>query len=146
MLFCILFAIAQTPVMVVSLPFVKANTICKNNQNEADKTLFTTVCLSRMIKGYRPVKVYYAMYSRDGKEELIPLGIASFIYLNKDQVFARCELDVKPPKDIKEYVLNAKTYAGKNDYYISTSCIIEINNAELKLLILRPKEKAIIFE
>jgi hypothetical protein len=146
MLAAILLVFSQNPALVVSLPFIKADTVCTNKQNESDRTLFTAKCLDRMAKNYKPVKIYYAMYSSDGKEELAPLGVVSCIYVTKDQIFARCEFDVKPPKDIKEYILNAKTSASKNDYYVNTSCIVEISNADIKAFVLRTKDKAITFE
>jgi hypothetical protein len=146
MFFCLLLAFSQNPAITVSMPFIKADTVCKNRQNESDQTVFTANCLDKMAKNYKPAKVYYAMYNSDGTEELIPLGYASCVYLTKDQIFARCELEVKPPKDIKEYVLNAKTSARKGEYYINTACVVEISNADIKLFVLRPKEKAIVFE
>lgn len=134
------------PAMVVSLPFIKADTVCKNNQNESDKTLFTSKCLDIMVKNYKPVKIYYAMYGSDGREDIVPLGYASCIYLTKDTIYARCELDVNPPKQIKDYILNAKTYSGKGNFDFSDNCIFTIKQAEIKHFILRPKEKAIVFE
>ena len=107
------------PALVVSLPFIKADVVCRNNQNESDKTLFTAKCLDIMVKNYKPVKIYYAMYSSDGKEEIIPLGYVSCIYVTKDIIYARCELDVAPPKQIKDYILNAKTYSGKGNFDFS---------------------------
>lgn len=137
---------AADPALVASMPFIKADVICKNSQNETDKTVFTSRCLQDMAKNYKPVKVYLAMYGKDGSEEIIPLGQASCVYITKDQIFARCELDVAPPKPIKEYVLNAKTYSSKGNFDFSDNCIYTINKADIKYFVLRPKEKAIIFE
>lgn len=130
----------------VSLPFIKADAVCKNKQNEADKTFFTAACLKIMATNYKPVKVYYATYDKDGKENITLAGEASCVYMNKDEIFARLELDKGLPKEINQYVLNAKTYSSKGDFYISTSCIVEVNKADIKYFVLRPKEKAIIFE
>lgn len=135
-----------TPALVSSMPFIKVDVVCKNNQNESDKTVFTTKCLETMAKNYKPVKIYYAMYRSDGKEDIIPLGTVSCVYVTKDTIFARCEFDVAPPKDIKEYICNAKTYASKGDFDFSDNCIYTINKAEIKYFVLRPKNKAIIFD
>lgn len=145
---CLLFVLmSQTkPVSVVSLPFIKADTVCRNKQNESDKTLFTIRCLEFMQKNYKPVKVFQAMYNKDGKEDLVLIGNASCIYITKDIIFARCELDVKLDQRIDDFVLNAKTYAGKEDYDFSDNCIFTINRAEIKHFVLRPKQKAIIFD
>lgn len=147
-MFCLLLALlAQTkPVSVVSLPFIKADTVCKNKQNESDRTLFTARCLEFMQKNYKPVKVFQAMYTKEGKEDLVLIGSASCIYITKESIFARCELDVKLNQRVEDFVLNAKTYAGKEDYDFSDNCIFTINRAEIKCFILRPKEKAIIFD
>jgi hypothetical protein len=148
MLVAILLILGQQPLpaMVVSMPFIKADTICKNNQNETDKTLFSDKCLDNMAKNYKPVKIYYAMYGVDGKEDIIPLGTVSCIYITKNTIYARCEFDVAPPKNIKDYICNAKPYAGKGDFDFSDNCIYTINKAEIKYFVLRPKNKAIIFE
>lgn len=130
----------------MSMPFVKSDTICKNNQNEFDKTTFTQPCLDYMAKNYKPAKVFLAMYGSDGKEDLIPIGSASCVYITKDQIFARCELDVALPKTVIDPVLNAKTYAGKGDFDFSDNCIYTIKKAEIKYFVIRPKKKAIIFE
>jgi len=144
--FIFLLCSQSSPATVVSLPFIKADTICTNKQNEQDKTQFTTKSLDNMAKNYKPVKIYYAMYSVDGKEDVIPLGTVSCVYIKKDKIFARCEFEVAPPKEIKNYVLNAKTYASKGDFDFSDNCIYTINRAEIKYFVLRPKEKAILFE
>ncbi len=148
MLITLILALAQQqpPALIESMPFIKANVVCKNNQNETDKTVFTSKCLDAMAKTYKPVKIYYAMYGTDGKEEIVPLGIVSCVYVTKDTIYARCEFDVAPPKNIKEYVCNAKTYAGRGDFDFSDNCIYTINKAEIKYFVLRPKNKAIIFE
>jgi hypothetical protein len=144
--FIFLLCSQNNPAITISLPFIKADTVCTNKQNEQDKTQFTIKSLDYMVKNYKPVKVYYAMYSPDGKEEIIPLGTASCVYITKDQIFARCDLEVAPPKEIKNYVLNAKTYAGRGDFDFSDNCIYTIKKADIKYFILRPKEKAILFE
>ncbi len=146
MLFCLFLLMAQTKPTELSLPFIKADAVCSNKQNPTDRTLFTYTCLKRMAANYKPVKVYYATYDSDNKEQLTPCGEASCIYLSKEQIVARLELDTKLPQDIQKYVLNAKTYSAKGDFYINTSCIVEISNAEIKSFVLRPKEKAIFFE
>jgi hypothetical protein len=142
----LLFVLFSQSTTEVSMPFIKADVICTNKQNDSDKTLFTLSCLKKMATNYKPTKVYYAIYTSDGKEELIPLGKVTCVYLDKETIFARTELDVKPPKPIKEYVLNAKTYSAKGDFHISSSCVFEIASAEIKYFVLRPKEKAIVFE
>lgn len=144
---CLLLILAQTkPPIILSVPFIKADTICKNKQNEFDKTVFTQTCLDLMAKNYKPVKVYLAMYGKDGREDIIPIGSASCVYITKDQIFARCELDVELPKMIKKPILNAKTYAGKGDFDFSDNCIYTIKKAEIKYFVIRPEEKAILFE
>ena len=142
----LLFFMAQTKTTEVSLPFIKADTTCLNKQNESDKTLFTYTCLKRMVANYKPVKVYYATYDSDNREKLIECGVASCVYLSKEQIVARIEIDSKMPENINKYVLNAKTYSVKGDFYINTSCILEISNAEIKSFVLRQKDKAITFE
>lgn len=129
-----------------SMPFIKADVVCKNRQNEADKTFFTASCLKLMATNYKPVKVFRASYDKDGKEELHPAGQASCVYVNGDKIFARLELDEKLPQPISQYILNAKTYSSKGDFYISSSCIVEINKADIKYFVLRSKEKAITFD
>lgn len=149
MLAVLLLLLSQKPsdsALIASMPFIKADVLCKNKQNDADKTVFTTRCIEDMAKSYKPVKIYYAMYGKDGLEEIIPLGQASCVYITKDQIFARCEFDVVPPQSIKNYVLNAKTYSGKGNFDFSDNCIYTINKAEIRHFVLRPKEKAIIFE
>jgi hypothetical protein len=137
---------SQMELKTVSLPFIKAEVVCNNKQNDTDKTFFTASCLKIMANNYKPVKVYYASYDKDGKEIINLVGEASCVYVTKDQIYARLELDKKLPQPIEEFVLNAKTYSSKGDFYISTSCVVEINRAEIKHFVLRPKNKAIIFE
>lgn len=146
MLTCLFLLLSQTKPTELSLPFIKADTVCQNKQNEGDRTLFTYTCLKRMVANYKPVKVYYATYDSDNKEKLNECGEASCVYLSKEQIVARIELDKKLPQMIEKYVLNAKTYSVKGDFYVNTSCIVEISNAEIKSFVLRPKEKAIMFE
>lgn len=145
MLTVVMMLFAQTPAQTVSLSFIKADIVCMNKQNPTDQTVFTGQCLKIMAANYKPVDVYYASYDDKGKEILNKAGACSCVYLNKDQIMARIELDKKLPIKIEEYVLNAKTYSSKGDFYISSSCILEINKADIKAFVFRPKDKAIIF-
>lgn len=146
MLSLIFLCMFQTPQENYSLPFIKADTICNNKQNETDKTLFTYSCIKKMVANYKPTKVYLASYDKDGKENYELIGESSCIYMNKDHVLARIEINKKLPNPISSYILNAKTYSAKGDFFISTSCVLEISGAEIKSFVLRPKEKAILFE